>query len=69
MPISCGVYYYCSVVKLEVRDGDTHRSSFIVKDYFSSPRNFVFFIYGGEWLLQLCWNFDGNFIESIDFFW
>jgi hypothetical protein len=38
----CLFYYYCSVVQLEIRDGDTSRSSFIVQDCFSYPRFFGF---------------------------
>ena len=30
-------YYYCSVVELEVRDGATSRSSYIVQYYLSCP--------------------------------
>ena len=37
MPIPCCFYYYYSVVKFEVRGGDTFRSSFIVQDYFGYP--------------------------------
>jgi hypothetical protein len=29
--------HYCSVVQLEVRDGDSHRSSFIVESSFHYP--------------------------------
>ena len=39
-PVSCGFYYYGSVVELEIRDGDTSRSSFIVQD---SYLGFLFF--------------------------
>lgn len=35
-------YYYNSIVDLEIRDGDTSRSSFIVQDCFSYPGLFVF---------------------------
>jgi hypothetical protein len=30
MPKPLGIYYYSSVIQLEIRDGDTFRSSFIV---------------------------------------
>jgi hypothetical protein len=33
--IPCSFYHYCYVVKLEVRDADSSRGSFIVKNYFS----------------------------------
>lgn len=41
-PISCGFYYYCSAVKLEVRDGSSPRSSFIAQDGFDCPGLFYF---------------------------
>jgi hypothetical protein len=34
VPIPCGFYYYCSVAELEVRDGDSPRSSLIVENSF-----------------------------------
>ena len=37
-----GLYYYCSVVQLEIRDGDTSRSSFIEQD-FLAVQDFYFF--------------------------
>lgn len=37
MSIPCNFYYYCSVVELEIRDGDTSGSSFIVQDCISYP--------------------------------
>jgi hypothetical protein len=30
VPIPCDLYHYCTVVCLEIRNGDSHRSSFIV---------------------------------------
>jgi len=36
-----GFYDYCSVILLEVRDGDSARSSFIAEDSFSYPGFFV----------------------------
>ena len=44
MPIPYSFYYDCSVVQLEVRDGDASRSSFIVQDCFSYPV-FVFYLF------------------------
>jgi hypothetical protein len=67
------LYHYCSVVQLEVWDGDFLRSSFTVQDYFSYPGPFAFphevencpfKVYK-----ELCWNFDGNCIKSVDCFW
>jgi hypothetical protein len=42
IPPSFSFYYYCSVVQLEIRDGDASKSSFIVHDYYSYP---VFFFH------------------------
>ena len=42
MPILNFSHYYSSIVELEVRDGDTSRSSFLVQDCFSYPGFFVF---------------------------
>ena len=33
VPIQCSFYYYCSVVQVEVRDGDSAWSSFIVEKF------------------------------------
>jgi hypothetical protein len=41
VPISCSFYHNCSVVQLEVRDGDFPRSSFIVENSSHYPRFFV----------------------------
>ena len=41
-PIMCIFYYYCSVVYLDIRDVDTSRLIFIVKDCFSYLGFFVF---------------------------
>lgn len=41
MAIPCAFYYYSSVVKLEIRDGDASRITFIVQDFYSYVR-FVF---------------------------
>jgi len=40
-PIANRFYHYCSVILLEVRDGDSPRSSFIVEDSFHYPGFFV----------------------------
>ena len=67
IPIPCRFYYHCSIVQLEVNDADTSRSSFIVQDHFTYLG--VFFSYEIEncsfkVYKKLCWNFDGNSIES-----
>jgi hypothetical protein len=61
------------LVELEVRDGDSPRSSFIVKNclcysVFFSPfhmnlRNAF------SMSLELCWDFNGDCIESVDCLW
>jgi hypothetical protein len=35
VPVPCSFHHYCSVVQLEVRDGDSSKSSFIVENSFS----------------------------------
>lgn len=56
---------------LEVRDGDTSSTSFIIHDYFSYHRCVYVFPYGPETFIfktcgELSWNFDWNNIESVD---
>ena len=73
MPIPSCFYYCISVVEFEVRDGDASRSSFIVWDCFGYPEFFVF-PYEVEYCSfevceELCWDFDGACIESLDYFW
>ena len=63
MPILNCFYYYSSVAVLDVRDGDTSKSSFIVQDYLSFPGYFVF-PYEVEYCSfkaceELCWDFEG----------
>ena len=62
-------YHNCFVVQLEVRDGDSPRSSFIVENSFRYPRFFVipnefencpFYPYE-----ELSWNFDGDCTASV----
>jgi hypothetical protein len=36
--IPCSFYHYCSVIQLEVRDGDSPRISFLVKNCFGYPQ-------------------------------
>ena len=65
--IACSFFnHYCFVVQLEVRDGDSLGSSFIVQNCFLYPRFLVFpyevencFFYVCE---ESCWNFDSNCI-------
>jgi hypothetical protein len=41
IPEPCSFYHNCSVVQLEVRDGDPTRGSLIVEKSFCYPRFFV----------------------------
>ena len=64
---------------VQIGDGDTSGSSIIVQDYFNYPG--VFFVvflfcfpYEVKYCLfkvykELCWNFDGDCIVSVDCFW
>lgn len=64
--------YYCSIVELEVRDGDSPRSSLIVKNAFCYSGFFDFSNKFENCSFYLCeelsWDFDGDYIESVDFF-
>jgi hypothetical protein len=44
--------HYCSAVRLEVRGGDSYRSSFLVQDCLGYPGLFVFSIWNWELLFQ-----------------
>jgi hypothetical protein len=41
VPVTCSFYHYCSVLDLEIRDGDSCRSSFIVVNSFHYTGFFV----------------------------
>jgi hypothetical protein len=73
VPILYSFYYYCSVVQLEIMNGDTYRSSFILQDCFEYPVVLIFPYEVENFSFNVCkklyWNFDGNFIESVDCFW
>ena len=73
LPIPCSFYHDCSVVKLEVRDGDSPSHSFIVKNCFHCScflafpdefENFSLHVFA-----ELCWDFDVDCIGSVDCFW
>ena len=73
LPILCSFYHNCFVVKLDVRDGDSPSCSSTVKNcfhysgIFSFPDKFEncsFYVFE-----ELCWDFDGDYIESIDCLW
>jgi hypothetical protein len=55
------IYYYFSVVQLEIRDGDTSRSSFIVQNCFNYPRFFGFPYEVENWSLKVPANSASNF--------
>ena len=40
VPVPCSFYHNCSVVQLEVRHGDSPRSSFIAENIFRGPAFF-----------------------------
>ena len=42
VPVPCNFYHNCSVVQLEVRDGDSPRSSFIVENSVCYPGFLLF---------------------------
>ena len=54
---SCGFNYYCSVVHLEVRDGDSTRSSFIVENSFHYP-GILLFQWSWELLFLSLWRIE-----------
>ena len=42
VPVPCSFYHNCSVVQLEVRDGDSSRRSFILENSCCYPRVLLF---------------------------
>ena len=77
MPVPSCFHYCRSVIELDVRDGDASGSSFIVQDCFGYPVLFLLlFVFSYEVNYfsfkvyeELCWDFNGDCIESIDTFW
>ena len=70
VPIPCNFYHYFSVAHLEVRKVITLEVILL----FSQSWIFLFFPYEIEnWSLhafeELCWDFDGDCVESVDCFW
>ena len=66
------VPHYCSVVELEVRGGDSLSLSFIVKNCFCYSVFFFFFFFENCFshvFEELCWDYDGDCIESVDCIW
>jgi hypothetical protein len=73
VPLPCSFYHNCSVVQLNVSNGDSTRPSFIAENSFYYPMFFIFpdefancLLYLNE---ELSWNFDEDCIESVDCFW
>ena len=73
IPLPCSFYHNCSVVQLNVSNGDSTRPSFIAENSFCYPR--FFFIFPDEFANfpfylseELSWNFDEDCIESVDCF-
>jgi hypothetical protein len=69
IPILYSFYHYCSIVQLEVRDGNCPRSSFIVFTiwvFLLFQMNLRTDLSNSE---ELTWNFGGYCIESVDSFW
>ena len=73
MSISSCFHYCGSVIEFEVWDGNASGSTFIVQDCFGYPGFFVFPYKVDYCSLKVCeeflWDFDGDCIESIDYFW
>ena len=67
-------YHYCYVIQLEVRYGDSPRRSFIFENRFWSPglffipNEFANWSFYEEFHEELSWNFDVDYIESVDCF-
>ena len=73
--IQCSLYRYCSVIQLEVRDGDSSRSSFIIlllRIIFLLSCFLLLLLFHMQLRIAFCeelsWNFDGDCIESTDCF-
>jgi hypothetical protein len=83
VPITCGFYDYFSEVQLEISNGDSFMSSFIVEYCFGYPRvlgffAFFFFLFFHVMLRidllssvkqkKKCWNCDGDCTETVNSF-
>ena len=76
MPIPSCFHYWSSIIELVVWDGNASRSSFIIQDCFSYSGFFVVVVFLHEVdycsfqvCEELCWDLDGDCIESVDCFW
>jgi hypothetical protein len=73
VPIPCSMYHYCPVVKNEFWNGDSPICSFIVmycffySGFFAFPDEFENCSFHN--FEELCWDFDGDCVESIDCLW
>lgn len=64
---------YTSVVQLEIGNDETFSNSLVVRDCFAYPMSFAFphevencpF----KSCKELCWDFGGDCVESVDCFW
>jgi hypothetical protein len=72
VPIPCDLYYLYFLVQSKVRDSDSNKGYFIVEKFFGHHK---FFVYSDEVencsfhvFEELCWNFDGDSIESVGSF-
>jgi hypothetical protein len=62
-----------AIIQFEIRNTVTAKGSSIVQDCFSYPGSYVFQYEFDNCILhvwkELCWNFEGDFIESVDWIW
>lgn len=55
IPVPCCFYYYCSVIHLEVWDGDTTGSSFIIQDCLGYPVIFLCILKNFKTFFKFLW--------------
>jgi hypothetical protein len=70
VPVPCSLFHRYSEVQLEIKNGDSTICSLIVGNSFCYSRFFVIPDEFANYPFLLCdelgWNFDGDFIESVD---
>lgn len=64
--ISCNIYYHCSVIQLEIRNGDASRRSFIYRIVLAIGFPCEVWYCYFKVCREFYWNFDRKSIESID---
>lgn len=80
MLVTCRFYYYSFVVEFEIKYNDTSRNSLLIEECFRVFCLFVSFCFFNFFSYEfvedpvkackdLCWNYDGNSNESVDYFW